>query len=505
MLKVARAASWQTASIVLCTRLLHRVQPAKQNGTACVTCCSRRKSSSSTRTSATAYFTEPITSENITFTERLSSKTSRVRQDERAGPLAAYDSLIHQGELTEDAYQRTIVQELQGLFDKIAGYQPAEPSFFWKMLGSAPVAGPNGLYLYGSVGTGKTMLMDLFYQDVKVRRKQRAHFNSFMLDVHARIHEVKKQIPRDHTSTKPRPFDPIAPVAKDISRETWLICFDEFQVTDIADAMIVKRLFTELFQNGVVVVATSNRRPDDLYKNGLQRSNFVPFIQVLKNHCNVLQLDSGIDYRKLDASERGQVFFVHSRCNANAELDRIFQSLARQEDAVIQSRTIHLLGRELKVPVACGRIAVFTFTDLCDRPLGAGDYLALGREFDTIFIRDIPQMSLRIKSAARRFITLIDNFYDNKVRLVCSAETEPEDLFATTALSQRDLDDRRMLMDDLNIKLDASSGSASIFTGEEELFAFERTVSRLTEMQTEEYWTSTRETRKTAEMKPEDL
>ncbi|XP_051942386.1 AFG1 like ATPase a isoform X1 [Hippocampus zosterae] len=400
-----------------------------------------------------------------------------------SGPLDHYSGLIRDGILREDEHQRAVMRKLDQLHETLRGYDNATTSIFQKFF-TRPKP-PRGYYIYGDVGTGKTMVMDMFYSHVETEKKKRVHFHGFMLDVHKRIHRLKQSLPKRKAGKMAKSYDPIAPVAEEISEEACLLCFDEFQVTDIADAMILKQLFENLFLRGVVVVATSNRIPEDLYKNGLQRVNFVPFIAVLQKYCQTLRLDSGIDYRKRNRSSAAKLYFLSSEPDAEETLDKLFDELAFNQNDITRPRVLNVHNRKVRLNKACGTILDCTFEELCDRPLGASDYLEISRLFDTVFIRHIPLLTLNKKTQARRLITLVDALYDHKVRVVILADHPLEEVFVLEG--DHGHDESHILMDELGLKREEAS-SLSIFSGEEEMFAFQRTVSRLTEMQSEQYW-----------------
>lgn len=407
-----------------------------------------------------------------------------IRNSSTGGPLQVLENKVNAGDLFRDEQQRKVCETLQRVYADLQKYQHENGNSLLGKLFRSKQKAPLGVYIYGAVGGGKTMLMDLFYECINIKKKMRVHFNEFMVDVHGKIHETKQAVGASFGDSKPKPFDPIPIIAGKITNKAYLICFDEFQVTDIADAMILKRLFTQLFDNGVVVVATSNRPPDDLYKNGLQRTNFLPFIPILKSHCEVINLDSGIDYRLKGAKGKTN-YFVKGESPLDP-IEPIFKLLCSKENDVVRSRTFTILGRNVTFSKTCGGVLETNFTELCDRALGANDYLHLAQFFHTIIIRDVPQLSLKIKSQTRRFITLIDALYDNRVRVVITADVPINGLFSKIVDSGEISDEQRILMDDLNVGKDQAT--ANVFTGEEELFAFDRTISRLSEMQTQEYW-----------------
>jgi cell division protein ZapE len=337
-----------------------------------------------------------------------------------------YQALVSSGAIEPDAAQAEAAEAFASLEQRLASYKPLrKQSLLGRLFADKDEAPPRGLYVHGDVGRGKTMLMDMFFQQSLVVHKRRAHFHEFMADVHERIYGFRQNIARGEIADG----DVIALTAASIFEQAWLLCFDEFHVTDIADAMILGRLFSKLFELGTVVVATSNVAPEDLYKGGLNRSLFVPFIAQIADHMDVLRLDARTDFR-LEKLAGVKMWLVPADRAADVALDKAWDSMTGK--APCKPRDISIKGRVLQVPCSAQGVARFSFADICEKPLAASDYLRLAHDYHTILIDRIPVMDYPERNAAKRFIALIDTLYDNAVKLMASAQADPLSLYLAT-------------------------------------------------------------------------
>lgn len=336
-----------------------------------------------------------------------------------------YRALVATGTIEADPAQAEAVEAIAALDTKLATYEPPRKKGFFGRLfgGDKDTQPPKGLYVHGEVGRGKTMLMDLFFESSPVQHKRRAHFHEFMADAHERIYGFRQKIASGALPDE----DVITLTANSIFEEAWLLCFDEFHVTDIADAMILGRLFARLFELGTVVFATSNVEPVNLYKGGLNRALFLPFIKQIEDHMDVRKLDSRTDFR-MEKLVGVKSWLVPDDAAAKAQLDAAFTKLTGGAQG--KSRELVVKGRKLHVPFEAQGVARFTFRDLCEKPLGASDYLKLAHEYHTLFIEHVPMMDYANRNAAKRFISLIDTLYDNAVKLMATAAAEPPDLYS---------------------------------------------------------------------------
>lgn len=353
-----------------------------------------------------------------------------------------YFALIEQGRVQYDAAQHGVLAHLQDLLNDLTahvnhGRKPIVEKFF-----SPPLPKCKSLYIYGGVGRGKSMLMEMFYEACPFADKRRVHFNSFMVEVHAFVHRCRQE----------KIHDALSVLAGQIRQTTRLLCFDEFHVTDIADAMIVGRFFNKLFELGVVTVMTSNRHPNDLYQGGLQREQFLFFVRVLQREANILQLAAKKDFRLRHAPYALKTAYYYPLGdNAAAFLQQAYEDLTL--GAPMRSAELPVFGRSVRLAAVHADVAFTTFDELCVQPLGAADYLRIAEEFGTIIMAGIPKLTAAYRNEAKRFVTLIDALYEHKVKLICSAEAPARELYV--------------------------EGDGA--------FEFERTVSRLMEMQSEAY------------------
>lgn len=377
-----------------------------------------------------------------------------------------YDMLAAAGQIDPDPAQQDLADRFDHLIDDLSTKRLATKSnaLGWLFGRKRPNhATVKGLYIYGAVGRGKTMLMDMFHELCPAKRKRRAHFHDFMADVHARIHAHRQKLKRGETKQD----DPIPPVADALAAEAWVLSFDEFTVTDIADAMILSRLFEALFSRGVVLVATSNVRPDDLYRDGLNRQLFLPFVSLLKRHVDVVNLDARVDYR-LQKLNRLPVYISPLGAETSERMDVAWSMAKNGSEETAETLTVK--GHKVEVPRMVPGIARFSFADLCAKPRGASDFLAIAHRYHTVFIDNVPVLDYARRNEAKRFIILIDTFYDNHVHLLLSADAGPEGLYTATRGT--------------------------------EAFEFERTSSRLIEMQSRDYLATSKAAAATGETGP---
>ncbi len=356
------------------------------------------------------------------------------QSQKQMGPLKTYQKRLSDGELKPDPVQEQAAHALERVYTDVLSYKPKKGLF------SKKEAPPRGLYMHGGVGRGKSMLMDLFFEclpeDIASRR---VHFHEFMIEVHEYLHAQKTQ--RDQSITK---------LAKQIAEDVQVLCFDEFHVTDVTDAMILGRLFKAVFGHGVVVIATSNWEPNRLYEGGLKRDRFLPFIALLTERMEVLHLDSPTDYRTKFLTQEGTYFYPLGG-DTQGKLDNLFKKLT--DGAPAQAETLTVKGHDVDVAAAVKGVARVTFQQMCERPYGAEDYIAIAERYHTVFIENVRRMNYDRRNEAKRFMNLIDALYEARTRVIMSANALPDELYK----------------------------------GEDHAFEFERTVSRLQEMQSAEY------------------
>ncbi|MND47518.1 hypothetical protein D3C80_384130 [compost metagenome] len=355
-------------------------------------------------------------------------------------PLERYQADLKRPDFFHDAAQETAVRHLQRLYDDLIADDRGKPGLLGSLFGKKRQGPVRGLYFWGGVGRGKTYLVDTFYDALPFKQKMRTHFHRFM----KRVHEEMKTLKGEK--------NPLTIIGKRFADEARVICFDEFFVSDITDAMILATLLEELFKNGVSLVATSNIVPDGLYKDGLQRARFLPAIALLKEHTDIVNVDSGVDYR-LRALEQAELFHHPLDAEAEASLSRSFKSLLPDCTMSQENEVLMIENREIRAVRVCEDVAWFEFRELCDGPRSQNDYIELGKIFHAVILANVEQMNVAKDDMARRFINLVDEFYDRNVKLIISAEVELKDLYSGGRLN----------------------------------FEFQRTLSRLLEMQSHEF------------------